>query len=608
MITIKKPKLEINGEQAIVKCPVLFDENEQEIFYEIDKKYAKYLCLDRADAFVIVAFFYAMRCNQDIVCELPITSEIYHNLKTYLIPTLAKHSKRLSEIKITAKLIDKPVKTKGEVGTGISCGIDSFHTLKNYLNPEIKEMKLTCLCVNNVGSFKAYNEKYQGIGSDKARSEVIKRAKKVAKAVNLPLIVTNSNIHSVFPDVYYRNNTFANMFSVFLMQKFFGKYFYASLGLGTGYYNVTDNYHLDSAEFDILTFYVLSTRTLKIYSEGCEETRLEKTIDIADFKLAQNNLHVCIKDGHNCGKCLKCRRTMLSLDAIGKLDNFKKVFDIKYYETHKEEYYKWLDKEIKRGDVMNLPTYKLLKQKSRKSSYEITERYNAKNIIVPEVKIKSLVIRDKDYLLAKNSHLTYDNNLAYRFNIALQIAKLKNKEIEIPKYILDNVKVYYKSRKTLRKKLGYLKRVILKKKTKINLHDLIYFILYKPSTVNNIVKFLTKEGYINIKEVKTTATSLADIAYEINKNKVLKEVLKYPEIKIKGKVLKNKFLVQNLNDSYYSHLNLDGLLCFKGQINYYLFGSFNGYSIGIISNYHNPNKIYADLNTIYGLIKKFNEK
>ena len=606
MITIKKPIIETNNDKVVLKCPIIFTNSKKEIFYEIDKEYEKYLCTERADAFVIAAFFYAMRYGEDITSEMPITTEIYHNLTTYLIPTLAKHSKRLKEIKINAKTVDNPVKTKGEVGTGISCGVDSFHVLKNYLNPALKEMKLTCLCVNNVGSFKAYSERYRGIGSDKAREKVIKRAKKIAKAVNLPLIVTNSNIYEVFPDVYYRNNTFANMFSVFLMQKFFGKYFYASLGLGTGYYNVTDNYHLDSAEFDILTFYALSNKTLKIYSEGAEKTRLEKTIDIADFKLARENLHVCIKDGNNCGKCLKCRRTILMLDAIGKLDNFKKVFDIEYYKEHKEEYYKWLDKEIKHGDVMNKPTYDLLNQKEGKSSYDILERYNEKNIILPNTNIKSLVIKDKDYLLTKNMDLTYNNFLAYKFLVAIEISKLKNKEIEIPKYLLDNIKVYYRNKKTLKKKLGYIKRIILKKRTKIYLHDLIYFVLYKTSTFNNIVKFLTKEGYINVKSIKTSSNSLALIASEIANNKVLKKILQTEEIEIKGKTLKNKYLIKKTNDSYYSHLNLDNLLCFKGQ-NYYLFGTFNGYTVAVINKYQSDKKIYKDMTEIYGLIKLFNE-
>jgi len=345
MITIGKIQIKEEKNKAVLTCKILIDEKEKELFYEIDKKYKNYLCTERSDAFVVAAFYYAMKYHHDIKCDIPMTSELYHNLTTYLIPTLSKHSSNLSNIKIDVPITNEVLETKNEVGTGISCGIDSFHVLKNYLNPKEKDMKLTCLCLNNVGSFNTYAEKYHGIGSENVRDEVIKKAEKVAKEVNLPLIITNSNVSLIFNNVYYRVHTFANMFSVLLMQKFFGKYYYASSGYDLSHYNVIDNYKLDSAEYDILTFYCLSTKTLKIYPEGNEKTRLEKTIAISDFKLARENLHICIKDSHNCGKCMKCKRTLLALDAIDKLDNFNKVFDIDYYEKHKDEYYHWLSKE-----------------------------------------------------------------------------------------------------------------------------------------------------------------------------------------------------------------------------------------------------------------------
>ena len=39
MITLKKPKLKIEKEKAIVTCEVVINNSVKEIFYEIDKKY-----------------------------------------------------------------------------------------------------------------------------------------------------------------------------------------------------------------------------------------------------------------------------------------------------------------------------------------------------------------------------------------------------------------------------------------------------------------------------------------------------------------------------------------------------------------------------------------
>lgn len=47
-------------------------------------------------------------------------------------------------------------------------------------------------------------------------------------------------------------------------------------------------------------------------------------------------MHVCVKKSYNCCKCI---RTMVALDSIDKLDNFKDVFDIDYYNNNKKYYF-----------------------------------------------------------------------------------------------------------------------------------------------------------------------------------------------------------------------------------------------------------------------------
>ena len=44
----------------------------------------------------------------------------------------------------------------------------------------------------------------------------------------------------------------------------------------------------------------------------------------------------------NCGLCLKCRRTMLQLYILGKLNNFKDVFPVDYFYSHISEYIDWM--------------------------------------------------------------------------------------------------------------------------------------------------------------------------------------------------------------------------------------------------------------------------
>ena len=475
MITIKKPTIRVSENKAIFECKLLINNKERILFYEVDKEYQKYLCTERSDAIVIATLHYAMKNNHNIKSEVPITRSLYHNIVTYLIPILSKNSNMLNKIEIDIPLADS-IPNLGKVGTGMSCGIDSFHTLKNYLNIENEEMKLTHLCLNNVGSFNTYKEKYNGSGSQKARNNLIERSKKVADEVGLPLIITNSNVHKIFMDNYYRVHSFANMFSVFMLQKLFGIYYYSSAGFDPLHFSVTDTFFLDSAEYELLIFYVFSTKNLKIYSEGMEKSRLEKTIDIADYDLAQKHLHVCCSDGDNCGTCKKCRRTILALDSIGKLDNFKNIFDISYYRKNKKEYIDWLNSQVLENDYINTNTSKLLRQKQGETEYKDIQKFNNLNIIIPENDIKSIIIKkENEIILSKNSNSKYKTNLVRKLEICNKLLKHTDKKFLLPKRYLNNKLI---NGKTLKSIVNYLIKTILNKKITITSNELITYLLF----------------------------------------------------------------------------------------------------------------------------------
>ncbi|MGH2901344.1 MAG: hypothetical protein ACRDMZ_21885 [Solirubrobacteraceae bacterium] len=65
-----------------------------------------------------------------------------------------------------------------------------------------------------------------------------------------------------------------------------------------------------------------SSRT-RIIHDGSEWRRAEKTEIVARSDLALRHLRVCYESPHgtNCGKCKRCYRTMLALEAVGALEN-----------------------------------------------------------------------------------------------------------------------------------------------------------------------------------------------------------------------------------------------------------------------------------------------
>ena len=67
-----------------------------------------------------------------------------------------------------------------------------------------------------------------------------------------------------------------------------------------------------------LTDPLWSTEALTIVHDGCEATRPAKLRSICVHDAVQKGLQVCFHEPHeNCGKCRKCRRTMIALRSLG---------------------------------------------------------------------------------------------------------------------------------------------------------------------------------------------------------------------------------------------------------------------------------------------------
>ena len=79
---------------------------------------------------------------------------------------------------------------------------------------------------------------------------------------------------------------------------------------------------------------LLRSGRMELVSDGCQYSRTEKTELISDWDVARKHLNVCCKNetSKNCSVCHKCLRTLMPLEAMGKLDSFSEVFDLKAYK------------------------------------------------------------------------------------------------------------------------------------------------------------------------------------------------------------------------------------------------------------------------------------
>ena len=358
MIIINDIKVNDNNEKSCLIFQVFENNIEKNVFFEVEKKYKKYLCYERADAIVIGLLNYAMRKGLNIKSNIPITEDLLYNINTYLIPALCNSDYKLNPITIEAE-IATALDNEDKIGTGLSCGIDSFHAIFNNINTQYKTFELTHLCINNVGAF---NDCYKNVGANVVKETRYMQAEVVAKKLGLPLITSDSNFAIVFPQKHLLTHTYSSVFAVYCLQKLWGKYYYASSGKTFESFSLTKNSQKDSANYELLALNCFSHKNLKLYSEGGAINRLDKTKNIIDNEIVQNHLHVCIRESYNCNTCSKCMRTILTLYALDKLNDFKNVFDVNYFYKHKQDYIIWLLESFLKRDKMLLPIFKKLKK------------------------------------------------------------------------------------------------------------------------------------------------------------------------------------------------------------------------------------------------------
>lgn len=326
--------------------------DEFELWYETDEAYAKGMCSERGDAFVLAIVYFAMITGEDIKSLAPVSNEFLHNLNTYLIPLHCNERTGFRAIRVIADTESAPLDTAGENGTGISCGADSLDTVLRYCGEDMDpEHRLTCLSLFNTGAFYNMPDMKKCISGAmtvrewdrKAREqfeEECVRGKKVADELGLKFVSVNSNISSLYQGVFLQSHAYRNCSAVLALEKLFGHYYYASAGESEKLWTGLENDASDNV-------WLFSTETVRFYLGSRERTRIEKLEFLSGYEVAKKYLHVCSNESYNCGKCGKCFRTMLILELIGKLDQFSASFEnTGFYERKKWKKYVWiLDKK-----------------------------------------------------------------------------------------------------------------------------------------------------------------------------------------------------------------------------------------------------------------------
>ena len=323
------------------------DDDEIDIWYKVNKKYGKFFCDDRNDGFVAAMILYAMVTGQDIESELPVSKKLLFNFNYILIPTFCNKYSGFKRIYVKATETDEVYKAAIGVGTGMSCGIDSFHTVYSINQDYVpKDYHINCLTFLDTGashylphiSQKASLEEINR-EADRIHRNKCEKAKNVAEEMKVPFIEVRSNLSDLYQGTFGPGQTYRNMSAILNLQKYFKIYYYSTAGYEIDYFEVS--LYEDPASAEQLGTPLLSTDSLTVFPGGISRPRYIKTIELANDKIAQNYLNVCNLD-ENCGHCPKCYRTLITFETLGKLEKFAKVFDLEKYEKNRNKAYLWL--------------------------------------------------------------------------------------------------------------------------------------------------------------------------------------------------------------------------------------------------------------------------
>jgi hypothetical protein len=220
------------------------------------------------------------------------------------------------------------------VGTAMSFGVDSFYT---YIQGLKSIEKINCLTLFNAGAFGQYGgeksvELFEGMKT---------RVKGFAGKNNMGFVWVDTNLNEIFKMPFEQTSIFRNFACVFLLQKMFKSYFYASSATLKDF-KLNKN---DTKYYELLISKALKGNSLNFQISGLTEGRINKTKTISNNEITFDNLNVCLitpdnkdlKDNKNCSKCFKCARTMLTLDIIGELEKYSNVFDLTIFKANKSK-------------------------------------------------------------------------------------------------------------------------------------------------------------------------------------------------------------------------------------------------------------------------------
>jgi hypothetical protein len=326
-----------SDEEVKIQSLIEYSGKKKYLWYSIPKKFSRYLTTEKLDGFLVGVLLLAMRLGEDVNVKGAVSEKLYFNLTNSYMRIVQCIMPALKKVNINPQYLDdgKRAKSEGAVATGFSGGVDSFCTIyDHYLNEKVPSYKITHLVFLNVGSHGEWDSR-QARELFNARYNLVKG---YASEIGLEFIKIDSNLSDVLRLSFQHTYVPRNISAILLLQKLFSKYYVSS---SYRYEDCVIKPHYEIGLVDPMAVHLLSTETLECISTGSQYSRVEKTKLIAKIPGVNRWLNVCVSSssgGKNCSVCMKCCRTLLTLEMLGILENFDQVFNLDKWKKVKTGY------------------------------------------------------------------------------------------------------------------------------------------------------------------------------------------------------------------------------------------------------------------------------
>lgn len=304
------------------------------LFYEMDSAYEAFIEKDTYDAFVIALIPFMLENSEDLHVEGIVDKVLLDNLNTQFLPQLAAISKCNRTPQIIAKETQTSKNINTHIGTGLSCGVDSFTTVYDFIDNNVDLRYITFL---DAGSHGKYGKEH----TTQIKEFRKQNALKAAQGLGMEILSINSNISLFVTSSFQSSHSLVNLSCVYNLSKLYASYYYSS-AFSEEQSTLKDG---DTSNWDTLLLPYICSSYLSVKSTSLDKTRLQRTAYISDKEVVQQHLDVCTnsllakqRGFQNCSSCYKCAKTMTSLHLVDALSKFKNVFDKSRYPDTRDMY------------------------------------------------------------------------------------------------------------------------------------------------------------------------------------------------------------------------------------------------------------------------------